>query len=83
METKTENKYKDIIIAYEGEGDYGKYIKLTVVEDCQFKKGDKVYLNANKFKNGNDKAPDYKYSVKNEQTAGETVKPVKDDELPF
>lgn len=76
-------QYTDVIIAYEGDGDYGKYIKLTILKDVSFKEGDKIYLNFNKFKNGNPAAPDYKYSVKNSDGEPKVKPAEKQDELPF
>ena len=84
-ETKTEpKKWRDIAAAWLGEGQYGKFISIKFDEDFSIKKGETLFLNENKFKNDNPKAPDYKKSVKIEDATGEVVKPLpKDNEIPF
>lgn len=77
---KKEYKYRDIAIAYEGESEYGKYIKITWLEDYSAKKDDQIYLNENKYKGDNEKAPHYKISVKNETESKENPE---EKELPF
>lgn len=79
----TKKQWRDIAVAWLGEGQYGKYISIKAEEDILIKKGETLFLNENKFKNDNPKAPDYKKSVKNEEAAGEAAKKADDDELPF
>ncbi len=84
-------KYKSIAAAWisENQQDGSEYLVVKFETDQTFKAGDKLYLSANKYKNDNPLAPDYKKVVKDVQ---DTPKPTQtytkqkssnEDDLPF
>ena len=63
MENKT--KWIDIIVGWESVSKDGNpYLQLAFNEDFSIKKGEKLFLNLNKFADKNSKAPKWKKSKK-------------------
>jgi hypothetical protein len=85
MENK-KAKWQTQIAAWESDREGRRYLRVIFNEDFVFKKGDAMYLNANKYADNNPKAPQWQKLKKveeDEESIMDDISPKAKKELPF